>query len=778
MGTSVAIVIISTLLALLAVGTIDLIHRNGSHQQVQRLLQQVSELHARVDAAERFSGGETGATSTVSIKNHDDRELLLQPVNASCNLPESFTYASEFGVVGDAAADDGPALQSALDSAASNDDAGGIVVLPRGTFRTNVPLEIPAGITLQGQGYGSSPLAIKFDAGGSTIAYCGLDHAVKLTGHGAGLRDLAVYDWPYTGCESIQAEGGVLVHADGQGIESVVVSNVFIYFFVGGQALSLVATNHGGIAYGNFQNIRIRHAKTGIYLGAEEGSFVNTNSFIGGAISGGDFESCLYAEGPGSCNDNKFYGMCMEPSDSDLTHVYVTGSKTNVRLHDIRLEATAKDLDRPIVIIDDSSYGNVMNGMLGHTHIQANMNRNPGIDLMSHKSVGLDPAPVNHFWNAAYKGWDGSNRKMPGWRLDGTNANIIMLDDSEALYPDHKVIHVDKLSYGGAFKLLSDETLHVPGHDMVTFGVYARSFIAGSISAVMRYTSGSIISSGTHSGSGEWEFIGMTALYSHSAPYFYFSITGDVDLTAPTLTFGGMPAAPGAEFMSSSGARMSGTLTLGAAIGLPPDSSTPYYWVLPKEEGNVFLMDMQGDPDRTIIRLNDSGADRFPRGTVITMMFSQAGTKIQNNAYIELKDSQDFISVEHSSIVLLTEGSGSWTEVSRNSGAPLPVGPAVGLPPDSATPYYWVLPKDQGTVFLMDMQGNPIRTIIRLNHSEADRFPRGTVITIMFSEAGTRVKDNGYIKLKGGQDFVSVEHSSITLLTEGSASWTEVSRNV
>ena len=31
-----------------------------------------------------------------------------------------------------------------------------------------------------------------------------------------------------------------------------------------------------------------------------------------------------------------------------------------------------------------------MTGMLGHTQVQADMNRSPGIDLMSAKSVGLD----------------------------------------------------------------------------------------------------------------------------------------------------------------------------------------------------------------------------------------------------------------------------------------------------------------------------------------------------------------------------------------------------
>jgi hypothetical protein len=67
--------------------------------------------------------------------------------------------------------------------------------------------------------------------------------------------------------------------------------------------------------------------------------------------------------------------------------------------------------EKPLVIIDDSSYGNVMTGivnnssygnvmtgMLGHTHhVPADKNCNPGIDLMSAKSVGLDAAPLNQF---------------------------------------------------------------------------------------------------------------------------------------------------------------------------------------------------------------------------------------------------------------------------------------------------------------------------------------------------------------------------------------------
>ena len=512
----------------------------------------------------------------------------------------------------------------------------------------------------------------------------------------------------------------------------------------------------------------------------------SSNTFVGGAISGGDFHYGIHATGPGPCNDNKFYGLGIEMYDSEVAHVYVTGSTTNIKLENVRIESKDKDMSRPVVIIDDSSYGNVMNGILGHNHIQGNMNRNPDIDFMSQKQVGLDPTPVNQFWNAAFKGFSGGDinesglqpdRIMPGWKFEHTNANIALVD-GDKLYPDHNVIAVDHLGFGGSFKMMADETFLQEAHDFVTFGVYARTSVQGSISAVMRYTSGSIISSSPHSGNGEWEFIGMSALYDKTAPYFYFSITGDVELTAPTLTFGKTPATPGASLISSSGARMSGTLTTGVGIGLPPPASEPSYkrnwWVLPKNEGNVFLM--QSDDGHAIERLNYSTADRFPRGTVITLMFDEAGTKVKSNAYIELTGGEDFVSAAQTSITLMTYGSASWYEVSRNAGRQL-VQPSsspscIGAPPPSGT--FWVLPKDCGTVFLME-SGLDIH---RLSYSTADRFAYGVVITLVFEEPGTTVVNSAYMKLKNNQNFASGTQTSLTLMTKGSATWYEVSRNV
>ena len=374
-------------------------------------------------------------------------------------------------------------------------------------------------------------------------------------------------------------------------------------------------------------------------------------------------EVALIAQGPGPCNDNKFIATSIEPPETNLAHVYVTGSKTNIKLLDVRMEGTDMfAAKKPLVIVDDSSYGNVMTGMLGHTHVQADFNRNPGIDFMSAKSVGLDPAPLNQYWNGAFKGL--VDNTIPGWSIPSNGeVSILSKDEETPLYADHNVVNIKYLG-SGTFKLMADSLPKSPGHSMATFGIYAKSDVPNSIVAAMRYESGSIISSASHTGSGEWEFIGMSALYDQNAPYFYFSITGDVKVTAPSFVYGQPPATPGASFLSASGAKMSGTLSLGVATAYAPPSGDR--WLLPKDEGNIFIMDMGGNPNRSIRRINYSGADRFARGSVITLMFEEAGTNVVHNAYIKLKNNQSFVSTTRSSLTLMSFGSASWVEVSRN----------------------------------------------------------------------------------------------------------------
>ena len=195
----------------------SLAHRGSGTSQAQ-----IASLQRQLDELKQSSAG--------GLLPRRESRNLQSVTSPTCDCPSAFTYASDYGVVGDGVTDDAAALQMAIDAAASNLEGGGTVLLPRGTFLTKSTLTIPGGIKLKGQGYGSSPLAIQFDAGSSVVAYCGTGYAVRMRGHAAALEDVAVYDWRYPEggyCDGIQAAGGVLVEADNAAVESITMDFVF-----------------------------------------------------------------------------------------------------------------------------------------------------------------------------------------------------------------------------------------------------------------------------------------------------------------------------------------------------------------------------------------------------------------------------------------------------------------------------------------------------------------------------------------------------------------------
>jgi len=491
------------------------------------------------------------------VKLGDDANYLLEYKKESYDQSTKSRYLNVKGAKGDGITDDTKAIQRALNQAAKN-KKDAVVLLQKGRFLITKTLILKGGVTLRGQGYGSSPLAIQFDAGGTFIMYCGTEFAIQVRGHSAAIESLAVYDSKYpegSECENTKGAGGVLVYADNRLVESFTMRNVLIYYFTEGTALKLHATNGGGVFYSSVENIRIRHAKIGIHLDAmEEGDVVNNNHFHDGAISGGITDVGLLVTGPGACNANHFNGMSIGPPLTSIAHVYVSGSKTNVVLNRVRLEGT--EMTTPLVIVEDDSYDNVMNGVLGHTGIQADLNRNPEITFLTNKMAGIHPAPSNLFWNAPFHGINSEDSSsIPGWKFTGSDftVNIVSSSEEPMLYADHNIISIEKGTLD-TLKLAPSELSSSPIHSFCTFGIYAKSDTANSISAAMTFKSGSIISSSRHSGSGNWEFIGMSSLFDKmNGPNPFFSLKEDVMVTAPFFSYGRSPAKPGAEFLSGSG---------------------------------------------------------------------------------------------------------------------------------------------------------------------------------------------------------------------------------
>ncbi len=126
-------------------------------------------------------------------------------------------------------------------------------------------------MSIAGMGYNPPSLVVKFDTSGSIVAYCRPDRVIILSSRGSSLHDLTVYKWRYgPNCANVVASGGILVNTNVMLIKSVTLLNMLIYSFPGGVALELRARNAGRIAYGNFQDIRIRHARMGLRLAAED----------------------------------------------------------------------------------------------------------------------------------------------------------------------------------------------------------------------------------------------------------------------------------------------------------------------------------------------------------------------------------------------------------------------------------------------------------------------------------------------------------------------------
>lgn len=547
------------------------------------------------------------------------------------------------GAVGDGQTDDTGAFFDAISLASKG---GQRVLVPAGVYRITQTLVLPDGVTLVGEGVGADPLGTPYN--GSLLRYEGSGPAVRIEGHQAGLRELAIAD-AHTG--ALQADG-VVVLADSRLVESVRLDQVLLTNFTGGAALRLEAKNGGGIAYCSFYDLRVRHARLGIHVVQDHTSFVNSNSFYHGAISGGGFENGILIDGG---NNNVFYGMVVEPPATQKGHLVVRAGE--IQGYEMRIEGTAQQAGDPLIWFFPGTAYSVVGGTYsgGSTWDEgANF-----LDFHSGKNMDPTPETANLLENASFHGF--SNGVLPYWEITGSGVQVEVLPPE--LSQTHRVLKLTVPS--GVVCQLKPASLFVPAlmdrpeYRWINFGAYVRTGAGNAV--YTRYNApGGVTTSTPHPGDGRWHFIGMTA-QTGTTPDPRLEIdntTGaslEVYISMPTLNFGQARPAPAARPLTTAGGILTGTVAQGVVEVAP---AGPFV-VLP-HDGNIFIIN--GTP--TISRINHLLADRFPRGTVIVLVFNDAGASVTNNPYIALKSG--FTSTTNATLTLLSNGDGTWREIDRN----------------------------------------------------------------------------------------------------------------
>jgi len=386
----------------------------------------------------------------------------------------------------------------------------------------------------------------------------------------------------------------------------------------------------------------------------DSGSFVNSNYFNHGAISGGGFDYCLLVEGG---DNNIFSGTVMEPYSSLSGHLVVM--KGSITGNGIRIEGINQSPSIPLVDFKAGTSGSHLDGLYGGglTIDQGNNE----ILLRSGKGIGTANPGNNLFLNSAFKGY--SNGVLPGWNLPASG--IIVEVISPEIFPEKRVLKLTIPS--GILCLVKPEAgslpvvMADPRFDNCSFGYYVKTDKAGVVSVTFNAPAG-LTTSAFHPGGNNWHFTGMSAIVDRSqsiSPCLRIDNSGSssdltVYITAPAFCFGNVTPVIESKAITSDGGIIHGTLST-SLVTVQASSVL----VLPKE-ANVFII----TGSCTITKINHLLADRFPKGTIVTMLFDSAAVTLQVNPYLLLKG--PYTSVANASITLISMGDGTWRELQRN----------------------------------------------------------------------------------------------------------------
>lgn len=552
---------------------------------------------------------------------------------------------TDFGAVGNDEQDDSDAFQTAIDSASQK---GGKLCIPTGVYHISKTLILPNGVILEGEGMGSTPLETPYN--GSVLRFDGSGWVISIQGHNVGIRDIVIHDAGH------HSEGAVRVFAEGRTVESVSMHRVLATGFVSGVGLGLYARFGGGIAYATFHDVRIRHAKVGIHIQEFDSSFVNANTFHHGAVSGGGFDRCLWVQGG---NNNVFYNTVFEPFQSKFGHIVVDNGQ--ISASGIRVEGETHPIDRPLIELKKGTTGSVLKGIYsGGLTLDRGDNL---INMISTRSMTASNPGYNELVNPGFQGVEQDS--IPFWTFVGSGYRLEILPSE--LVDRHHVLKITIASGSGLYLRpnwdVSPTVRQLNRHANINFGGYLKTDKPNITYCTYNSELGNITSV-PHPGDNEWHFIGLrgpTKTTQGMRPRWYINNSSSTDssvvyISCPTFSFGmGLPTIESMP-LTISGGRLHGTLsTAMMTVDMPSD-----HWLSVPHYGNTF--EINGIHD--LHRINHAPADRFPRGTTITLLFNDAGMRVLKSGYLLLIS--DMVVSENSSLTLISLGDGTWREISRN----------------------------------------------------------------------------------------------------------------
>ena len=552
----------------------------------------------------------------------------------------------DFGATGDSKTDDTDAFDAALSAAKIT---GAKVFVPAGIYRLTRTIEIGDGVSLIGEGSGSDPLQTPYN--GSLLWYEGNDFAIKINGHSSRLKDLVIKDK-----SDGKAEGGIILEANGRLLESVYIFEVLVSGFVDGIGLKLRAKNAGGIAYASFYNLRIRHGKVGIKLDPSNNSFINSNTWHHCQISGGGFDYGMLIEGG---NNNILNGVVIEPLSTTSGHLVV--KKGEIFGSEIRIEGVEQNTKVPLIKFKKKTMNSVLTGVYaGGLTLDKGNNF---INMKSGKAIHYRNSSFNRFKNATF--FSSNNSSILDWDIIGNGVTSTILEPE--LSPSHNIIKLTVPASGNVIfepsALARPAVKDLPLYDQVNFGFHIKTkepdIVFASTNAPNGWTN-----SNPHSGSNEWEFVSMNAEVNRTTTArFTLKIENtsnksvDVYISTPTLAFGNQLPTLDEAPLFESGGQLNGLLTHAYAEATTPSDG---FLILPMSANYFEITNVQN-----ITRVNHLTANRFPKGSVITLLFNSGGIGVSNSGYLNLKGG--FTSVANGSLTLISNENGTWREVNRNN---------------------------------------------------------------------------------------------------------------